>query len=362
MKKIRVLHISETFAAGVYTYIKDICRFFDHIEEVESYVIYSGNRNDTNPEKFTADFSPQTDLREISMTREISPFKDLRSIYGIAKEIRKIKPDVIHLHSSKASVVGRIAAIFWPKAKVYYTPNGYSFLREDVSPFKKKLFFFIERYIRVLFGGTTIACGDTEHEHALKIGPSILVRNGITIEEIEQFKIKHESSKEFLIGTMGRLSPQKNPFLFNLIAEKLPRFKFIWIGDGEQKNLITASNITVTGWMPRNKALKLVNTFDLYIQTSLWEGLPFTIIEAMTLGKPVVAKNVVGNKDAVENAYNGYLCDTLEDFEKSIEKLASDKNLLDEFGGNSSLRARNLFDKDKNFVQLHQIYSGKMPH
>lgn len=356
MKKLRVLHISETFAAGVYTYIKDICRFFDGVEEVDSYVIYSGNRKDTNPEKFKADFSAETVLTEVSMTREINPIRDIRSIYNISREIRKIKPDVIHLHSSKASVVGRIASLFWPRANVYYTPNGYSFLREDVSSGKKKLFFLIEKYVRKLFGGITIACGDTEHEYALKIGPSILVRNGVTIKEIEKFKKKNEDSKTFLIGTMGRMSPQKNPALFNAIAERFPNVKFMWIGDGEQRHLITSKNIEITGWMSRNEAMVLVNAFDIYVQTSLWEGLPFTIIEAMVLGKPIVAKNVVGNKDAVQNAYNGYLCETTEDFEVSIKQLISERNLLEEFGKNSCTRAKELFDKDKNFVQLHEIY------
>jgi len=104
MKKIKVLHISETFAAGVYTYIKDICQYFDTISTVESFVIYSGKREDTEPEKFSKDFSKNTSLFQIQMEREISPFKDLKSLRLISKQIKKIKPDVIHLHSSKAGI------------------------------------------------------------------------------------------------------------------------------------------------------------------------------------------------------------------------------------------------------------------
>ncbi|NDV14593.1 glycosyltransferase [Muricauda sp. TY007] len=360
MKKIRVLHISETFAAGVYTYIKDICHFFDSIEEVENSVIYSGDRKDTDHEKIKTDFSANTILHQLSMTREISPVKDIKATIKLAKKIRAIKPDVIHLHSSKAGVIGRIASLFYPRAKVYYTPNGYSFLREDVSESKKKFFFNIEKYIQRLFGGTTIACGDSEHENALRIGPSILVRNGVTIKEVEQFKEPTIKTDGPLIGTMGRMSPQKNPALFNDIAKRFPNLKFVWIGDGEQRNLIDAENIDVKGWMSRTDAISLVNTFDVYIQTSLWEGLPFTIIEAMVLGKPIVANNVVGNKDAVQNEYNGYLCDSLDHFEKAINLLVCDKKKLDRFGTNSSTRAKKIFDKDKNFGRLFDIYTGKV--
>ncbi|MCK8523321.1 glycosyltransferase [Aquimarina sp. D1M17] len=358
MKKIKVLHISETFAAGVYTYIKDINQFFKNIDDVESYVIYSGNRKDTDREKFKTDFPESSTLIEVSMTREISPVQDFKSTIALFKQIRKIKPDVIHLHSSKAGVIGRIASKAYPKAKVYYTPNGYSFLREDVSNFKKSLFRTIEKWINLIFGGVTVACGDTEFDYAQKIGKALLVRNGVEINSVYKFK-EHNSNKnesQFVVGTMGRLSPQKNPGLFNDIALKMPGVKFIWIGDGELSNLITASNIEVTGWMPREKALETVNQFDVYIQTSLWEGLPFTIIEAMILEKPIIANNVIGNKDAVKDKYNGFLCNTLEEFVNSIETLQKDENLLKEMETNSNKRAKELFDRDKNFLELAEIY------
>ncbi len=357
MKKIKVLHISETFAAGVYTYIKDINQFFKDIPEVDSYVIYSGNRKDTDRDKFNTDFPKSTKLIEVSMTREISPLKDLKSIVKLFKEIRKIKPDVIHLHSSKAGVIGRIASKSCPSAKLYYTPNGYSFLREDVSNFRKNIYRFIEKYSNKIFGGVTIACGDTEFEYAKKMGNAFLVRNGVEISSVYKFKNYNESNKEaFFVGTMGRLSPQKNPSLFNEIALRLPNIHFIWIGDGELYNQITAENVTITGWMEREKALENVNKFDLYIQTSLWEGLPFTIIEAMILEKPIVANNVIGNKDAVKHGYNGFLCDSLEEFVKYIDKLRNNSTMTKEMETNSNIRAKELFDRDKNFETLYEIY------
>ncbi|WP_299521436.1 glycosyltransferase [Winogradskyella sp.] len=357
MKKLKVLHISETFAAGVYTYIKDICEFFDEIETVESYVIYSGIRKGTNRDKFSKDFSKNVTLIEVRMEREISPLKDFKSTYKLIKTIRKISPDVIHLHSSKAGVIGRVASKFYPMAKVYYTPNGYSFLREDVSPSKKKFFKIIEGITNKLFGGVTVACGDTEYEYAKTIGPALLVRNGVNIDEVYAHKLEKQINKGvFVVGTMGRLSPQKNPRLFNEIALLNPNIRFIWIGDGELRNEVSSKNIEVTGWRPREEALKSVNEFDIYLQTSLWEGLPFTIIEAMVLGKPIIANNVIGNKDAVENNYNGFLCNSIEEFVTAINKIQSNFDLKQEMSINSKTRANKLFDRDENFKILQQIY------
>src|SRR5690606_9712262 len=159
----------------------------------------------------------------------------------------EIKPDIIHLHSSKAGVLGRIASILFPKVKVFYTPHGYAFTREDISKFKKKLYWNIEKYVTKIFGGTTIACGDTEYEYALNIGPAVLVRNSVKPITIKNEDKDELEDREVLIGTIGRISAQKNPKLFNEIARHFPDIKFIWIGDGELKNSLTSRNITVTG-------------------------------------------------------------------------------------------------------------------
>lgn len=356
MKKIRVLHISETFAAGVYTYIKDLCSFFDGQEGFENYVIYSGERQDTDREKIKTDFSENTQLIEVQMQREISPLKDIQAIREIRKSIKRTAPDIIHLHSSKASVLGQIASWGTKKSNVFYTPNGYAFLREDVSSLKRRIFYFIEKNIRRFFGGVTIACGDTEHEYAQKIGTAHLVRNGVSIEEVEASYRDKKVSGTLVLGSMGRISAQKHPALFNQIALGAPDCQFIWIGDGELRKELTAGNIQITGWLPREEALAMISALDIYLQTSLWEGLPFTVIEAMVLGKPVLATDVVGNKDAVEHGHNGYLQNTPEEFLERIKILKSDHDLLYRLGANSRSRARKLFDKNTNFKEVKAIY------
>ncbi len=357
MKKIKVLHISETFVTGVYTYIQSICAFTAQNPNIETHIIYSPNREGTDQHNFKKDFSSDTKLVALPMQREVSFYKDYKSLQDLKKAIKQIKPDVIHLHSSKAGVLGRIAAKSWPKARVYYTPNGYAFLREDISPLKQKLFKLIEQWMPKIYGSTTIACGDTEHEYAKAFGKSLMLRNGINIAELDNIKVSSKSELKSIV-TLGRISAQKNPKLFNAIAEKFPELKFIWIGEGELRHLLTASNIEITGWLDRESALKQLATHDVYMQTSLWEGLPFTIIEAMALQKPVLATNVIGNKDAVSHQNNGFLCDNLEDFEKAIHQLQSEPERLKTFGEQSQKLAYEKFDRDKNFRGLIEIYSN----
>src|SRR5690606_27994500 len=240
----------------------------------------SGKRKDTDPSKFTQDFSKKVTLIEVEMEREISLFKDTKSTIALYKNIKKIKPNIIHLNSSKAGVIDSIASKAYLNARVHYTPHGYSFVREDISSIKKNLFKTIEYLTTKFLGGVTIACGDTEFELAKNIGKAVLVRNGVDIISLGH-SVKKPNNEIFTIGCMGRLSNQKNPSLFNTIAKEFPNLKFIWIGDGELKHLLCSKNIELMGWLERDNALKRLADFDVYIQTSLWEGLPYTIIEAM---------------------------------------------------------------------------------
>jgi glycosyltransferase involved in cell wall biosynthesis len=302
------------------------------------------------------EFSKGVSLLELNMVRHFSPFQDLKSIIKLTKELKKLNPDIIHLHSSKAGVLGRIACfLLFKKKKIFYTPHGYAFLRTDISELSKKTYWIIEKYFQLIFGGETIACGDTEYEIASRIGKSVLVRNGIDINSVRENFI--EKKNEILtIGIVGRITFARNPYLFNKIAKKYPDLNFVWIGDGELNHEITAPNIRITGWMlEQSNVLRELNAIDVYIQTSLWEGLPIAVLEAMALQKPVLATNVIGNKDIVVHNETGFLFDTIDELDPFLEILKDEKNRRD-FGKKSLERCSILFDKNKNFKALISCY------
>lgn len=356
---MKVVHIIEALGGGVYTYFRDLSTFFGDNEinqNIETTIIYSGNRKEIDPQKIKTEFSNGVHLVAINMVREFSPLQDLKSVIELTKTLQKINPDVIHLHSSKAGVLGRIAYFFlFKKKKLFYTPHGYSFLRTDISKTARNVYWAIEKNFQRFFGGTIVACGDTEQEIAKKIGKTRLVRNGIDIANIREHYAPHQNEK-LTIGIMARITAARNPEMFNQIALKFPDFNFVWIGDGELKPLITAPNITITGWiLDRKMVLKELNKIDVYMQISLWEGLPIAVLEAMALQKPVIATNIIGNKDTVVHNETGFLFDDIAELENFFEILKDPKIRL-KFGENALARCRNLFDKNQNFKQLLALY------
>lgn len=356
MKKIKVLHISETFASGVYTYIKNVCKFLENDKRFELYVLYSNVRTENEKEEIiNKEFPNSTKFIPINLSREISIKEDFRGLLGIRNIIKKINPDIVHLHSSKAGILGRIACFGLKGIKVFYTPHGYSFIREDISLPKKKIFYGIEKYITKIFNGTIIACGDSEYELGKKFTNEILlVRNGIKLKKSDTINdLEGKREGEIVVGTSGRIHIQKNPYLFNEVAKLLPNVSFIWIGDGELKTVLNSSNIIVTGWKTNEEVLDLLKKIDVFISTSLWEGLPFNILEAMLLAKPIVSNNILGNRVTIKNGVNGFLCDSKEEFVNAIKYSFENKI---KFGKASKDLVKELFDLENNLQKLKAVY------
>lgn len=356
---LKVVHIVEALGGGVYTYFNYLSHYFGNDEiakNLSTTIIYSGNRKEINPEKIESEFSKGISLIKINMVREISPIQDFKAILHLRRELRKINPDIIHLHSSKAGVLGRIACFsLFKRKKIFYTPHGYAFLRTDISPLTQKTYWLIEKTLPRIFGGTTIACGDTEYMIAQEFSKSYLIRNSINIQEVRQ-KFTKPKNEVLTIGILARITTARNPKLFNEIALRFPQYNFIWIGDGELQHELTAPNIEITGWfVDRNEALQKLSSIDIYLQTSLWEGLPLALLEAMAMQKPVVATNIIGNKDIVLPNETGFLFDKIEELDSYFEIL-KEENMRINFGKNGLNRCISLFDVHKNFKALQTLY------
>lgn len=356
MRKIRVLHLVEALGGGVYSYFIDLSSYFGNCADIDTIIVYSDKRSEIIPEKVKTDFNPKVKLIRVPIEKNISPFKDAKSVYKFYKIILHERPDVIHLHSSKAGAIGRLSYFFsMNRAKLFYSPHGYSFLRHDISSFQRRTYKMIEKNMQKIFGGITVACGDTEYNYASEMGKSLLVRNGVNIPEIKIHQKPFKNHK-LTIGILGRITFARNPKMFNEIANNLPEFRFKWIGDGELRHEITANNIEVTGWFTdRAVGLKHLNNIDVYLQTSLWEGLPISLVEAMALEKPIIATDVIGNRDVVVQNSNGFLFESVQECVNYIKNL-KDPELRLKFGSNGRKRCAKLFDIEKNFKQLSSIY------
>ena len=316
----KVLHIVKAFGGGVYTFLVPLMN--STCEEFNTTIAYA--LRPQTPDTYKNEINSKIHLIEgKNFVRSLNPVKDIKTFFEIKKIVKKVKPDIIHLHSSKSGFIGRMA-INCKKHTVFYTPHGYSFLKLDDSIIKRKIYYLIEK-IGGLTHCTTVAVSKGEYETALRLSKRAMYINNGIILNISKTTPASINTKSPVICTVGRICYQKNPITFNAIAELLPNLKFVWIGDGEMRDTLNSSNITITGWLPREEAVKHLEAADIFLLPSLWEGLPISLLEAMYAGKPVIVNPVIGNKDVVRHGENGFFAETPEEYATIIKDIINDK-------------------------------------
>lgn len=259
-EKKKILYIVEAMGGGVFTYIVDLAN--ELVNKYDMYIAYAVRKQ--TPKNYKDYFDKRIHLIEVkNFGRAIDPVKDIAALFEVKKIAAKIKPDVIHLHSSKAGAIGRVA--FNGKIPMFYTPHGYSFLMENYKPMKRRMFKMIES-VCAKRNCTTISCSVGEHQESLKLTRrATYVNNGINMAELQEIIDKTEKVEHsFTVYTLGRICYQKNPTLFNEIAESLPDVKFVWIGDGELRDQLTSENIEITGWADRSTAIRYAVNKDKF--------------------------------------------------------------------------------------------------
>lgn len=326
---MKIVHVTECLAGGVLTFL---CNFTSQFNQDEHVIIYG--KRDNTPDDIKALFGHHVSLIYWeTVQREIHPKKDFLALKELLHKLKNVSDiDILQLHSSKAGVLGRVAArLLGLQKRTFYLPHGVSFARKDVSLRKQKFYVLIEKIANAL-AGRVIACSCSERDLLASHGIRnvIVINNGIKVSETEpDYKIPEYP---LVFGTVGRITYQKNPKLFNEIATHFDgdkRVRFLWIGDGELRHEIQENRqVQVTGWMTSSEVRSYLNQIDIYISTSLWEGLPLSVLEAMNCGKPLLLSDCVGNIDTVKNGNNGFLYHTLEDAVSIIEKILSNPTEL----------------------------------
>lgn len=347
---MKIVHVMECFAGGTFNFLVDLT---SELLNEEHIVIYGTNRKNT-PKHFRDLFNKNVKFIEWKTAqREMKPLKDIKALWELYTILKKIDDiDIIHLHSSKAGFLGRIVSFLLGKSKkTIYTPHAISFLRLDVSPKKRKIFIWMEKFAS-FFGGKIVACSQSEKEAIEEQGIKnvTFINNGIKPLQIEK---KVNTSDKITIISVGRLSIQKNPKLFNDIALEFIdnlNIQFIWCGDGELKSELTSPNIKCTGWIERKELENYLASADIYLSTSLWEGLPLSVLEAMSIGLPVVLSNCVGNRDLVEN--NDSLYQDKQKAARIINYYMKNRKLLVE----QSLKSKEIFEKNFKLENMADFY------
>lgn len=337
------------------------------IKQGDEVIVAHSIRPDTLQDQLGDLFPLPIERQELAMVTEIRPIEDLKSLTEIITLLKRINPDVIHLHSSKAGVLGRVAArLLGLQGRVFYTPHGLSFLRQDVSRLKQALFQGIERLMGN-FGGTVVACSSSEANLVRQfVGHSrvVFVENSVDVGSIPAKQYLADAGNPVQIVTSGRICYPKAPWRFAKLAMETlqSNLKFKWLGDGELRDELQVDqgklpeNLEIAGWLQRNDLYTELLKADIFVLPSLWEGMPLALIEAQVIGLPCVVTDVTGCRDVVEDGVTGFVCKDDAQLLQKLQLLAADPALRQSMGNAARSKALSRFNVQRMASEMQLVY------
>lgn len=279
-----------------------------------------------------------------TLKRAISPIDDFRTLFTFIKLYIKYKPDIIHLHSSKAGMLGRI---IFPSNKIIYTVHGFDSIRlahRIFLPIER----FMQRYNKAIVGVSNYDMHNMQYE---KITRNVCtIYNGIKEQNsCENISFPFLSDKKKIL-CIARVAKPKRLDIFLKTAELLPEYDFIWIGNNQEIKTDLA-NVHFLGNIPNASIYNSIS--DLFILPSDFEGLPMVIIEAMSYKRPIVASNVGGINEIVQNGENGYVVNNdAQHFAQRIKEIIENQELYNKLSNNSYIR----YKKDLTINKMVDLY------
>ena len=314
-----------------------------------------------------------------SIVRSIRPIKDFKALLALMWLIFKEKPDIVHTHSSKAGILGRVAAKISFVPNIIHTPHGHVFYGY-FGPFTSNIFLWVEKILS-RFTDHMVALTDGEMDDYIKLSvysPEKLLKihSGVDVKQFMHSNGNMVKKRRSLgldqngnvLGFVGWLLPIKGPeYLLKAmeyIWQEYPETSLVFVGKGDLAMDLRAQALQVSangrikflGW--REDIDEIMPVFDMLVLPSLNEGMGRVLVEAMAAGKPVVASRVGGIPDLVRDGETGYLVPPAD------EKALADgiKKLLDDPGkawemGQQGRKLCQQFSLEAMIKKLDDLYS-----
>jgi glycosyltransferase involved in cell wall biosynthesis len=300
----------------------------------------------------------------------------ISKLFELKSFIKNNEITIVHAHGKGAGLYGRLLKILLSnRIKVIFTFHGLHIAQ--YNQVKKILYIFYEQFFS-RYTDLFINVSRGEQENCIKYGIFSLQKSEVVYNVIPE--VKNEKANitlrselnlplyKFIILSIVRFSFAKNIEDTLAIAELLKfdeRFMFVLVGDGETREEIEneikkkgLSNVLLTGF--KNNPLDYIAASNVYLSTSRWEGLPYSLIEASMIGLPLVATNVVGNNEVVKNNFNGKLFNRgdLKAAVNNVIEICTDNNLSEIYSKNAKVFYKDNFSVDKMIVQMQRIYNA----
>lgn len=315
------------------------------------------------------------------LVRQVSPLRDFAALRSLRRRFELLRPDVVHTHSSKAGVLGRIAADLAGVPLIVHTIHGMSFNRTQ-GELTSVMYAAAERHCaRRCHGIVSVADAMTRQALAAGVGQPgqyHTIRSGMVTADFDP--VKHDgrelrrqwgvSDADVLVGTVARLFVNKGyeqliPIM-SLAAQRSLPLKFVWVGDGAQRAMYEVElsrrglrdRVIITGLLPPSEMPRVLSSIDLLAHTSQWEGLPRAVVQAMLMEKPAISFDIDGGPEVVIPGETGELVQLgdLEGFAGAIERLAADEALRKRYGVTGRARCLAEFDHRVMVERLEALY------
>lgn len=366
-KKIKVAHIITRLILGGAQ--ENTLLTVEGLQKIDNYEVTLFTGPPLGPEGSLIEEAKKRGIKLViieSFRRNIHPWLDLKSFFELYCLLRKEKYHIVHTHSSKAGILGRLAAWCTGTPIIIHTIHGLPFF-----PYQNKFMNFmavnLERITALITDKIITVCDNmTKKAHKAKVAPLnkfLTIYSGMELDEFlnvkENKKLKESlavKDSELVVGKIARLFELKgHRFLLKSAKEvisEFPNVKFLFIGDGNLKDklqkqaieLEIEDKIIFTGLVPREKIPDYISIMDIVVHVSSREGLARAIPQALACGKPVIAFDIDGADEIIRDGQNGFLLPAPNIPEKewknydcaqltsSILKLLQDKDLREKMG------------------------------
>ncbi len=313
------------------------------------------------------------------LVRQISPLKDLQALFKLILILRQSQCKLLHTHSSKAGILGRLAGRIAGTPVIIHTVHGWSF-HQHMSPRLRSFYIILERWM-AKYTQALVTVSQKDIEKGLQAGIGRpeqyhLIRSAIPMETFDPSLYNRQEIRQNLgipesavvIGNIGRFSPQKTPFDWVkdavLLGEREPNAFFLLVGDGPLRREVE-TQINLVGLRERclltglqRDIPNLLAAMDIFLLTSLWEGLPRVIPQAMAMELPVLAYSVDGVQEIIQHTENGYLFQP-KDIDSIVDaciKLIHAPERRAELGRSGRQRVLQDYDLQQMITQLTALY------
>ena len=323
----------------------------------------------------------------IDIEREISPLKDLKTLWKIYKIFKNVKPDIVNLGTPKVSLLGMLAAFAVGVPKRIYTCRGFRFEHEKGN--KRKVLIAMEK-ITAFFAHKVICISNSVENLGLrhqifKKNKSIVIHkgssNGVNLSlfnpnDLNYQNVKNELQQKYnlenklVFGFLGRIVDRKGiNELFEVFCEMYQlneNLRLFLVGPFEisqidDKSLIQKIDnhpgIINYGRVKQEDVPGYILTMDVFVLPAWWEGFGNVLVQAAAMGIPVISTTGTGTIDAVSDRFNGILIPVKDKkkLHEAMSKLAEDESLRQQFGANGLVWAKN-FNREMIWQELHKIY------